>query len=583
MKWLTQPWVMATASAALVVGAAALVLRPPPAQPRPTPSPVAAGDHEIAWLANTTTNALSWERLVEGVKRAAERLQDDHPGAAAENADAAFPRQTTAVPEVALRLPNGAGRLVFRWYKVTTDWKTGDWVEALLQPGRPPPLAIIGGNSSDAARELAGQLRRHTEGMPEKDCPLLLLTTATADRVVDPDAPADALPDSHKVDLTSVYPRRTFRSRRTFRFCFSNVQMAAAVLSFLRYTDDLQPDVNSVHMVQWDDDAYSRDLTDGFLEVLRRPRLAADNDAPGCGAAGPSPSPAAPVLVNPERIASSVGSFLTPNHYESDGVGDILQDLERAPAEPRPAGLRGISDAWGRLMGLRAPRPLLVATGQSAPVRRFLAELARTSPARARRLVVATGDALSFNTVYRDRRVAWPVQELPFPLVFFCHYNPMDKDTFVAEGDAPRNAGGDAARTTSGTDDLLMYSTIVEAVAQAFDRDGMPTVDTAELSRRLLDIRHVKGKVGYPPEGTPLFCPNGDRRGGAGEAIVCVRPQFAGDRVLPEATIEVWFSRESVKHEPGAPPQPAWKRHDPDKPPLHVSYEPLTLERNTGP
>src|SRR5436190_1329205 len=106
MKWLTRPWILAAASAALVVGAVLLVL------------------------------------LAEG------------------------------------------GRLVFRWYKLTSDWKARDWVEALLKR-RPPPLAIIGGSSSDAARELAWQLRRQGAGLPETERPLLLLTTATADRVTD--------------------------------------------------------------------------------------------------------------------------------------------------------------------------------------------------------------------------------------------------------------------------------------------------------------------------------------------------------------------------------------------------------------
>ena len=64
-------------------------------------------------------------------------------------------------------------------------------------------------------------------------------------------------------------------------------------------------------------------------------------------------------------------------------------------------------------------RPLLVVTGQSQPSRRFLRALARSAPEAARRLVVATGDAIAFNTIYRDRQVAWPIQELPFALVFF--------------------------------------------------------------------------------------------------------------------------------------------------------------------
>ena len=93
--------------------------------------------------------------------------------------------------------------------------------------------------------------------VPEADRPLLLLTTATADRVSDP-----TRTDAAAVELTKVYPQRTFR------FCFTNKQMARAVMDFVMSQDDLRPDVNPVHMVQWDDDSYSHDLTDGFREAL---------------------------------------------------------------------------------------------------------------------------------------------------------------------------------------------------------------------------------------------------------------------------------------------------------------------------
>ncbi|HVS35125.1 MAG TPA: hypothetical protein VMS17_06050 [Gemmataceae bacterium] len=576
MKWLIRPWIMATASAALVIGAALLILRSPSAQPGPTPSAVASGDHEIVWL-STTTNASAWERFVAAVQRAATRLQDDHPGTQAQIGEA-FPKQTTAVPEVSLTLPGGAGRLVFRWYKITTDWKQRDWVEALLKR-RPPPLAIIGGNSSDTARELASQLSRQSGDVAEADRPLLLLTTATADRVADPDAPPDAPVKANKMGLTDVY------AKRTFRYCFSNKQMAAAVMSFLRTQDDLQPDLASIHMVQWDDDAYSRDLNDGFEEVLRHPRPPGE-DVPGCGAASSATQspPAPPLLLNPARIASSVGSFLTPNRFEAEGVSNIIDDLEKTPAaEPLTPDRRSLDTVLDELAGAhpRPRRPLLVVTGQSAPSRRFLAELARTSPAQARRLVVATGDSLAFNTIYRDRRVAWPIQELPFPLVFFSHYNPIDPDAgFSPESQPPPEAGSESIRSATGTEDVLLNSSIVESLARAFDRDGKPAGDATEVSKRLLEIRHKHGKLGYAPDGTLLFCPNGDRLGGAGETIVCLRPRFDGDRVLPEATIEVWFSRESVKHEPGTPQPPPWTRHGD---PLAVSYKPFTVERGSAP
>jgi hypothetical protein len=520
MKWLTRSSTMALASALLVVGAAVLILRSAPAQPRPIAAAVGAGDREIVWLF-TTTNATSWERFVAAVRRAAPRLHDQQPGLQLQISDAAFPKQTTAIPEVALTWPDQHRRLVFRWYKLTSDWKTRDWVEALLKR-QPPPLAIIGGSSSDAARELAWQLQQQSAEMPPSQRPLLLLTTATADRVAIPEAPQE----NRVVDLTRVYPDRTFR------YCFTNKQMADAVMGFLWNQDAVRPDVNPVHMVQWDDDSYSHDLTDGFRESL--PPLAG--------------------LPNPKRIASSVGSFLSPNRFEADAVGQVLQDLEsKQPPQTRP---------------------LLVVTGQSAPSRRFLRELARTAPAQARRLVVATGDAVSFNTVYRDRRVLWPIQDLPFPFIFFCHFNPIDAEAgFRAEGEGE----GDRDSSATGTEDILLNSAIVETLVQALERDGRPAADAAELASRLGEVRHKHGLFGYDPEGVLLFGQDGNRRGGAGENIVYLRPTYEGNRVLPKATIEVWYSRESIEAEH------PWKRRNEDKPPLTASYEPPVVEERTAP
>ena len=523
MKWLTRPSFLALASAALVVGAAALIWRSPAAQPKAAPAAVADGDCEIVWL-YPATNPSSWERFVAAARRAAGRLQDDHIDVQAQIGEAAFPRQTTAVPEVALALPGLGRRLVFRWYKLTSDWKTRDWVEALMKR-RPPPLAIIGGSSSDAARELAWQLKNHMNDVEESQRPLLLLTTATADHVTDPDAPGG----SASVELTRVYPQRTFR------FCFTNKQMARAVMDFVMSQDDLRPDVNPVHMVQWDDDSYSHDLTDGFREAL----------PPWAG------------LPNPKRIDSSVGSFLSPNQYEAEVVGQVLNDLEQDRDRQR--------------------RPMLAVTGQATPSRRFLRELARTSPAQARRLLIATGDAVSFNTVYRDRRVTWPIQDLPFPLVFFCHYSPIDADAgFRAEGAGPRETevGGERDMSATGTEDLLLDGDIVEALVQAFQREGKPPPDSAGLSERLAAIRRRRARVGYDPEGVQMFREDGNRQSEAGEHIVCLRPRFQGDRILPEATIEVWVGRGSLH------PDEPWRR---PQEPLTVSYEPPVVEERLQP
>jgi hypothetical protein len=216
----------------------------------------------------------------------------------------------------------------------------------------------------------------------------------------------------------------------------------------------------------------------------------------------------------------------------------------------------------------------LIVTGQSSPSRRFLRELARTAPAQARRLVVATGDAVSFNIVYRDRRVLWPIQDLPFPFIFFCHFNPIDADAGFrpeAEGEGDRNS------SATGTEDILLNSAIVETLVQALERDGKPAADAAELAARLADVRHKHGLFGYDPEGVQLFGSDGNRRGGAGENIVYLRPHFDGDRVLPEATIEVWYSRESIEAEH------PWKRRNENMPPLTVSYEPPVVEERSAP
>jgi hypothetical protein len=211
-------------------------------------------------------------------------------------------------------------------------------------------------------------------------------------------------------------------------------------------------------------------------------------------------------------IPSSVGTFNTPNRFESETTGFLLLDLERHPEQRRP---------------------LLIVTGQSGPSRRFLRSVTRTMPDRARQCVVASGDTISFNNIYRDRMVTWPIQDLPFPLVFFCHHNPIDK----AAGFDP--AGGHA----TGTEDLLLFGDIVETLAVALTREGKVCANAAELAERMHALKTQDGRFGFE-EGTLLFGPRtGNRRSSAGEHVVCLRPRLKGDQVLPEATIEVWTRR----------------------------------------
>src|SRR5262249_5575110 len=149
-------------------------------------------------------------------------------------------------------------------------------------------------------------------------------------------------------------------------------------------------------------------------------------------------------------------------------------------------------------------RPLLVITGQSQPSRRLLRDLARSAPDMAGRFVVAMGDAIPFNTIYRDRLVTWPVQDLPFTLGFFCHRKPIE-----AESGFPVEQAADEPRTrASGTEDLLLYRDIVEASGLAFCRPclpapgrtlGQPPTTAAELAEGLLAVREVSGRLSLDP------------------------------------------------------------------------------------
>jgi hypothetical protein len=566
LRHIFRPSILIALSAVVVIGAVVLVFQRPPGQGRPAPLPVLDEEREIVWL-YPATNATSWERFVAAVRRTAERLQRDRPGLQGDY-NAAFPQQTTAVPEVALSWNGSGPRFIFRWYKLTSDWKTADWVEALLKR-QPPPLAIIGGSSSDSARELAMHLQRHAEELPAPDRPLLLLTTATADRVApytegEPPPPQSGRMTSRTSDedrlagvkLTQLYPGRTFR------FCFTNKQMATAVSNFIWSRDDLRPTRDPVYMAMWNDDSYSRDLIDGFWGALRQ-EMARDLanqwvwifdqmllNFPLGVSGGILPEqrlqmdPTDPLSAStfrldppptPHLIDSSVGSFDTPNPYEAKVAGEMLDHW---------------LDNW-------QIRPLLIVAGQSQPSRRFLRGLIRGVPSLSKRveIVVATGDAISFNTVYRDRQVAWNIQDLPFPLVFFCHRNPVDEDAgFRAGSDGPNRTGEEERNSTAetGTEDMLLFGDIVEALLQTVAPvDGAPCANAAELAERLAEARLEDERIVSGPAGIPLFNREGQRQSGTGEHVVCLKPMWNEnkDRLLPRATIEVW----------------AWRRRDWDR------------------
>jgi hypothetical protein len=513
MRWLFRPTNLVLVSGALALVAAGLVFfsfGERAAANRAVPRPVPAGDQEVVFLTGATT--AGWERFVASVLR----LKADRPDLGLAIIDAnAFPSQTTAVPELAVAARGVRARLWFRWYKLTADIDTGQWVQALARRD-PPPLAIIGGGSSDRARDLARELNQ----LPTPPAPpLLFLTTATAVQVM-----IDH--ESHETrELMTLYPDRSFR------FCFTNRQMAEAVIDFLWQQEDLRPDGEPVYLPHWEDDPYSEDLFVRFREVIhevfqrdRAVRAAAQDWAWLAGRAalgGPPPGVDLERLHRPEdmgprpfwdaEIPYSVGTFDRPNLWEAQ-VAELLLNASGQHPDQR--------------------RPLLILPAVPQPARRFLRGLEQLAPAQAGRFVVATGDGIDFNTVYRDRKLLWPIQDLPFPLVFFCHRNPVDPDAFRPESPQTEYAVPDPAGPTStGTVDLLLYRDIVEAVVEAAYRDGRLLQEPDGLRQNLREPG---------PGDRRAFDELGNQRSGAGEYVVHLRPERDGDRIMPRASLEVW-------------------------------------------
>jgi hypothetical protein len=572
VRWIFRPIVLIAVSVALVGTAAVIVFRSESGPLQPQRPPLRPGDQEIAWIYPATSTG-SWERFVAAVRRTRKRLQVDYPGLEVQDRSApAAGSGSTGVPEIVLARPGGR-RLVFRWYKLTSDWSPEAWVKELLAR-RPYPLAIIGGNTSLWARELAIHLQLAGADLPEAQRPLLILTTATADRVSRPEwMPATpprpgAAPDEEakQVELAEIYPERTYR------FCFTNRQMATAVTQFLWRRADLRPDADQAYLVQWTDDPYSKDLCIGYWRVLDRrvvdTMLQQWAFVSGCVGQGlPAPALAGWLTTGFRhegpytlRIPSGVGGFDLPNTYEQRDVEFLLGAFPKeektllVPLKAVP-GQSGGSAREGDDRTKIVPLRLLVVTGQAGPSRRFLRELDRAAPDLVRRFVVATGDSISFNTIYRDRIVTWPIQDLPFTLALFSHRNPIDEKAGFRPLSRKEGQRNDVV-AASGTEDLLLYGDIVEAIVQAGASPVKGIRDAATLAGGL-DALHLDGdRLVHQPRGRPLFSPRskGMRNSFTGEHVVCLRPHFEGRRVQGEATIEVWARL------PGADPEhPEWK------------------------
>lgn len=468
------------------------------AKPRSVPS----GDQELAWL-HTTTNGSTWERFVVGMVQA-QRLV---PGLVVDDS-AAFADRTTAVPEVVVSWTGRPGKLRIRWYKLSNETTADHWVRALANRD-PAPLALIGGGSSDRAVDLARALEAQQTWQGER--PLLLITTATADEVVAQTDAETASQLDERTNLVEVY------AGRTFRFCFTNRQMANAVLDYVWDKPTLRPESfvatarlalcsglaakpptpiaaeerPHVFTVFWRDDPYSTDLYWQFNQSLSR-KLGPPGADPMHAADGPY------AHFSTWAVNYSVGGFTRPNLSEARVVENLLQELHKLPPQ----------------------RSLLVLPTVTQPGRRLLRTLAESAPQLASRLVAVTGDGIPVNAIYRDGDFAWPVHAMPVPLVLFTHHNPVGWN----ETDL---------RPPTSTEDVLHFAELTRVVSEAAftGPDGGPVTTPADLATKL--------KTRTPA----FFDDTGNRLDGTGEYVVVLWPQVVtgvgGPRAFQSAKLEV--------------------------------------------
>lgn len=519
MNRLFRPSILLPAWVALTLGALALVLGPSwqgvPAN-RAVPMPVPAGDQEVVWL-NAATSAVGWERFVASIHLLQESSDLDLQVVDDSNA---FPSQTTAVPELAVTVRGRRERLWFRWYKLTGELDSSQWVRALARRD-PPPLAIIGGGSSDRARDLARELNDARGRLAAP--PLLLITQATADHVEVEQGPEA---------LMHIY------AGRSFRFCFTNQQMATAVIDFIWSQTDLRPDSEPVYLVRWQDDPYSKDLFncfrtvltgEGYSDSLRRLHLAQlaarywGSLARFTAMGGLPPGMVWLGLHHGDlnltgpafwsaSIPYSVGAYNEPNRWEAEAAEKLIDEFDRRPEQRQP---------------------LVIVPAMPQPARRFLRGLMRNAPFGAGQFVIATGDAVDFNTVYRDRRLAWPIQDVPFPLVFFCHRNPVDPAAFEPDSTSEPNARPlPTGRTATGTQDLLLYRDIVATVTTAAFAKERLAANADVLRDQLLTLQTKDGRARFDGDGNPIS--------GSGEYVVRVQPERTNGRIWPRAILQVW-------------------------------------------
>lgn len=453
------------------------------------PLSVPAGDEEVAWLHNPTSYE-SWENFVAAVKRA-EMESEAGPGGLEVDVTGAYPDRTTAVPEIVINRAGYTGAVRIRWYKVTDEANQEAWVRALARRDR-PPIAVLGGWSSDRAKELADAMR---DAPWTGERPLLLISQATAGEVY---RAADSYPVGY------VPPQLIKLYDRSFRFCFTNKQMAEAVTDYVFSDPALRPGPPPAaeapplpgFAIAWEDDDYSVDLSRQF-----RREINARGEQPGATRIG--------MIL--DTVPFSVGRLNRPNAREAAVAGQILRQL------PPPGS-----------------RTVLVLPTVSAPARRTLRSLVQGNPGIGKQLVALTGDGIGVNTFYRDRDFAWPVRSLPVPVVLFTHADP-----FAWDEPGGRRPPRDYAihppapgQTRSTTEDIQHFTRLGRIMASGlFPAGGR-------------EVAHNPAAVSETLRGLKFFDGDGNRLSGTGEHVVVLRPspgpEAVGERLRAEAVLEVY-------------------------------------------
>ncbi len=486
------------------------------------------GDQEIA-LIEPATSTDDWGRLVTALKLIEQdwpRLNPSLPALRLQ-LDDAFPPLTAAVPEIVLSFANTPRpKLRLRWYKISGEHSAASWIDKLHARNR-PPLAVIGGGTSDRAVALARALQ---ESYPDAEAagPVFLITTATAEN------------SDEDRKLIEEYPKRSFR------FSFTNQRIVEALLKFVQQTPNLwvnQPaeaaNRQAMYAFYWQDERYSKDLTLLFMNEFRKRYPNGE-------------------FFDEGGIQHAVGDFFRPAPEEQAAVGTFVSSKTPIP-----------------------PRSFLVLPTQTVRMRRFLINLYQRSPQDARNLVILNGDAISFNSVFRDHDVLWNVSDVPYSLVFFAHRNPIDRAAGFSDRKDEQADFADAfpQRTSTGTHDVLLYRDLFESLLYAACDNGRLLGDPVKVRERLnatawrqpppeqagAEAPRVCNTLVHDLQPPPrrFFSRFGDRRKDTGEHIVWVKPNFIDDRPDLTSKIGVWTMSPNTNGD-------AWRLVG--KEPFHVKY-----------